>query len=244
MKIKAVLFDLDNTLILFDEKFFYETYTTKLYPYFNEFFSPREFAQKLIYSTQAMTNNNGKKNNADFFINDFCKGLNIDKKELWQRFEKFYSSDFDQLKYLMQPVKNIRELIIKIKESGLIVVIASNPMFPENAQLLRLDWAGLEGIQFDLITHALNSNYCKPNLKYYLEISNRINIKPENCLMVGNDSFNDMIASKTGMKTYLSTDNLNNSTEVSRELAIKNNIELPQPDFTGKVTEIVSILND
>ena len=243
MKIDAVLFDLDNTLILFDEKEFYEAYTYKLSQHFEDILSLQEFAQKLMTSTQIMTNNDGKQNNAEFFINDFSKGLNIEKNELWQRFEYFYSNDFEQFKYLMEPIKNSRDLIIKIKEMDLKVVIASNPMLPQTVQQLRLNWAGLGGINFDLITHTLNSTYCKPNPNYYLEICEKINIKPEKCLMVGNDAFNDMIAAKTGMKTYLTTDGKNNSVEISRELAKYNKVELPQADFEGKLKDIIFILD-
>ena len=143
----------------------------------------------------------------------------------------------------MKPIKNTRNLIIKIKEMSLKVVIASNPMLPETVQQLRLNWAGLAGMNFDVITHALNSTYCKPNLNYYLEICEKINIKPEKCLMVGNDTFNDMIAAKTGMRTYLTTDGKNNSVEVSRELAKYNKVELPQTDFEGKLKDIIFIFD-
>ncbi len=85
MQIEAVLFDLDNTLILFDEKKFFETYSKKLYLSFQDLLSPQEFIQKLIASTRVMTNNDGKLTNAEFFIDDFAKGLPADKNELWQR---------------------------------------------------------------------------------------------------------------------------------------------------------------
>ena len=239
-----MLFDLDNTLIHFDEKEFYKAYTFKLYQHFKDILTPKEFAQKLMTSTKIMTNNNGQQCNADFFVNDFSKGLDIDKNEIWHRFECFYTNEFEQLKYLMQPLPNTRDLIVKIQEIGLKIVIASNPMLPANVQQLRLKWAGLEGIKFDLITDALNSSYCKPNPDYYYEICKKIKIKPQNCLMVGNDPFNDMIAAKINMKTFLTTDNENNSIEVSRELAGLNKIEIPKPDFKGKLNEIIKILNN
>ena len=99
MRIEAVLFDLDNTLILFDETKFFETYSKKLYLSFQDIFSPREFVHRLISSTQVMTNNDGKLTNAEFFINDFAKGLPADKNELWQLFEKFYATEFEQLEF-------------------------------------------------------------------------------------------------------------------------------------------------
>ena len=61
--------------------------------------------------------------------------------------------------------------------------------------------------------------------------------------MVGNDPFNDMIASKTGMKTYLTTDSEAYSIELSRELAKHTKLELPEPDFKGTLIELFHILN-
>ena len=242
VNIEAILFDIDNTLILFDERKFFEAYSKKLYPAFQDLMSPQDFIQKLIRSTQVMTNNDGKLTNAEFFINDFTNGLAVDKKELWQRFENFYATEFDQFKYLATQVEGTVDVISDIKKKGLKIAIASNPMFPENVQRMRLNWAGLNEFSFDLITSAENSTYCKPHLNYYLEICSKISIKPENCLMVGNDPFNDMIASKTGMKTYLTTDSEKYSIELSRELAKNTKLEMPEPGFKGKLNELVQIL--
>ena len=242
VKIEAVLFDLDNTLILFDEKEFYELYVYKFSQQFKDIMSTSEFAKRLMASTQIMTNNDGRQNNAEYFINDFSIGLEINKNDLWQRFDNFYSNEFSQFENLMQPMSGVRELILKIQKMGLKIVIASNPMLPENVQQLRLNWAGLEGITFDLITHVKNSTYCKPNLDYYNEICEKIDTDPQNCLMVGNDEFNDMIASKMGMKTFLVTDCQNNTVEVSRELAGLNKVEMPEPDFRGYLTELLPLL--
>ena len=242
MKIEAVLFDLDNTLILFDETRFFETYSKKLYLSFQDIFSPQEFVQRLISSTQVMTNNDGKLTNAEFFINDFAKNLQADKNELWQRFENSYATEFEQLEFLMTPLKDAHEVLFEIKRRGLKIIIASNPMFPTNAQHIRLRWAGLDNLSFDLITSAENSTYCKPNLNYYLEVCNKIKVNPENCLMVGNDPFNDMIASKMGLKTYLITDSEKYSIALSRELAKNTKLELPEPDFKGRLDELVHVL--
>lgn len=243
MKIEAILFDLDNTLVFFDEKKFFEAYTYKLSKVFSDLFTLEEFGKRLMHSSVVMTNNDGKINNADYFINDFAAGLDINHADLWQRFEDFYASEFEKFESLMTPLAGLKEIFIKIKEMGIKIVIASNPMFPLNVQLFRLKWAGLEDVEFDLITHAQNSTYCKPNPAYYAEICEKINVTPENCLMVGNDAFNDMIASKIGMKTYLTTEGENNKVEVSRELTKNNKFELPDPDFKGKVLDLLNILN-
>ncbi len=244
VKIKAVLFDLDNTLILFDEIEFYELYVYKLSQHFKDIMSTSEFARRLMASTRLMSNNDGKLINAEYFINDFYNGIKIKKNDLWQRFADFYSNEFEQFKNLMQPIPGVRELILKIQEKGLKIVIASNPMLPENVQQLRLNWAGLEGIDFDLITHVDNSKFCKPNVKYYYEICEKIKVKPQNCIMVGNDTLNDMIAAKTGMKTYFVVDSQNNTVEVSRELVGLNKVEMQKPDYKGRLLGLIPILEN
>jgi len=242
--LKAVLFDLDNTLIHFEEDKFFEAYSKKLYLSFADILTPEQFIKKLIYATQMMVNNPGKVSNAEFFIEHFADGISLEKEKLWQRFEKFYATEFEQFQSLMTPLKSARDIVQKVQARGLKTVIATNPMFPTEVQLVRLRWAGMENISFDLITSAENFNYCKPQLEYYQEIANRIEVAPEECLMVGNDPFNDMIASKVGMKTYLTTDSDHLSIELSRELAKNANLEFPPPDFKGQLKEILNVIDN
>ena len=54
-------------------------------------------------------------------------------------------------------------------------------------------------------------HYCKPNPKYYTEILEMLGKKPEECLMVGNNTDEDCAAAQAaGMKTILVTDCLIN----------------------------------
>ena len=48
--------------------------------------------------------------------------------------------------------------------------------------------------------------YCKPNLNYYRDILRQLNVNDEECLMVGNDVSEDMVAAELGMKVFLLTD--------------------------------------
>jgi len=242
LKLQAVLLDLDNTLILFEELVFFKHYTKSLYLAFQDLMTPQEFSERLIRSTQMMVNNNGEMTNAEYFIKDFANGTNADEQELWQRFADFYEHEFEQFQPLMKPQEGARKVVLFIKEKDLKVVIASNPMFPTNVQLARLRWAGLDDIQYDLITSADNTTYVKPRLEYYHQICDKIHVPPENCLMVGNDGFNDMIAAKIGMKTYLTTDSDQVSIELSRELAKHADLEMPTPDFKGSLKDLRQVL--
>ena len=54
---------------------------------------------------------------------------------------------------------------------------------------------------------------CKPNIDYYRDILKRIGAKPGECIMVGNDVTEDMVAETIGMKVFLLTDCLINKEE-------------------------------
>ena len=97
-----------------------------------------------------------------------------------------------------------------LKEKGIRVVLATNPLFPSIATENRIRWAGLQPEDFEYFTTFENSHYCKPNLDYYQEILEKRSLKPEECLMVGNDVGEDMITEQLGMKTFLLTDCLIN----------------------------------
>ncbi|MBQ1492474.1 MAG: HAD family hydrolase, partial [Blautia sp.] len=93
---------------------------------------------------------------------------------------------------------------------GARVILATNPLFPMVATYSRIRWAGLTPEDFELITTYDNSTTCKPNPAYYLEILEKTGLRPEECLMVGNDVGEDMVAETLGMKVFLLTDCLIN----------------------------------
>ncbi|MBQ2720385.1 MAG: HAD family hydrolase, partial [Clostridia bacterium] len=101
---------------------------------------------------------------------------------------------------------NAKKIVDGLCERGFEVVLATNPIFPPVATLSRISWAGLSAESFSLITNYSNSSYCKPNPKYYREILSKIGKAPEECLMVGNDVEEDMVAQSLGMKVFLLTD--------------------------------------
>ena len=91
-------------------------------------------------------------------------------------------------------------------------------------------------------------SFCKPRIEYYLEISQKINEPPENCMMVGNDPINDLIAAHTGMKTYWVDDSKGAgriTVDTRKILPTLQIADIPAPDFKGplsKVPEAVSAL--
>ena len=161
---------------------------------------------------------------------------------LWDRFVKFYQTEFDQFQSLIMEVPGVRETFDYLNKIKVKLVIASNPMWPMEIQNKRLGWAGLEHVSFDFITGIENMAYCKPRLEYYQAICKEIQVDAASCLMVGNDPVNDMIAARIGIKTYLTTDAEANglaSLEMSLELRDAVKVDVPEPDFRGPVRSVV-----
>ena len=72
-------------------------------------------------------------------------------------------------------------------------------------------WAGLEPEMFAAYTTYEDCHFCKPNPKYYQELLEKLQLKPEECVMVGNDFDEDIVPTEgLGMKTFLLTDCLIN----------------------------------
>ena len=196
---------------------------------------------KLLLSTQMLVNNNGQMSNAEYFMSSFSQGYEGYKEEIWKRFIKFYETEFDRFKALVSVTPGVREVFVKLKKMGVKLVIASNPIWPQIVQMKRLSWAGLGDWNFELVTHIENMSYCKPHIEYYLEICQKINEKPDGCLMVGNDPVNDLVVAKIGMKTFLVTDSSEfdgSELELSKSIRDDTAAELIVPDFQGLLSDV------
>ena len=76
-----------------------------------------------------------------------------------------------------------------------------------------MEWAGISDDDFIAVTSFENSYYAKPNPKYFTALASSLGYLPEECLMVGNDVSEDMVAAKCGMQVFLLTDCLLNKKE-------------------------------
>ena len=208
MSIKAVLFDLDGTLLPMDQEVFVKAYlkllATKLAPLGYE---PEKLVECIWAGTGAMVKNDGsclnEKRFWDVFQVMYSKAQMEEHKPIMDR---FYTEEFNRARTACGFHPLSRKIIDLVKESGRMAVLATNPIFPAPATENRIRWAGLAPEDFTLYTTYENSSYCKPNPKYYLEILNKLGLAPEECAMVGNDVEEDMVAETMGMKVFLLTD--------------------------------------
>jgi FMN phosphatase YigB (HAD superfamily) len=192
---------------------FEKIYFEELAKDFADIMSPKELAKNIWSSTKIMVENTEYITNEEIFMTDFTTRMNMELPILQKRFDDFYDTRFFKIKKSVIDIDSIKESVKILKSKGYTVALATNPLFPEKAIHHRIRWAGFEPEDFSYISTFEKNHYCKPQLKYYQEILKDIEKNSEDCLMVGNDVQEDLIAKKLGMKTYLITNNLLHRTD-------------------------------
>lgn len=233
--ITTVLFDLDGTLLPMDQDVFLKAYmdglAAKMIPYG---YDAKRMLSCIWKGTGAMVCNNGKLRNEEVFWNVFSEAYGKDAKVDEPIFEDFYRNEFQNVARACGFNPRAEEVVREVKDSGRRLVLATNPLFPAIATRSRIRWAGLDPDDFAYITTYENSHHSKPNPDYYREILEKLNLLPEECLMVGNDVSEDMVAEKLGMQVFLLTDCLINKGN--------NNISAyPHGSFPGLIAYLRSL---
>ncbi|MBE6992647.1 MAG: HAD family hydrolase [Ruminococcaceae bacterium] len=211
---KAILFDLDGTLLPMDMDAFTKGYfgllAKKAHPY--GYTDSQKLVDGIWAGTSAMVKNDGSMLNVDRFWKTFAGIYGNQVYEDIPIFDEFYSTDFRQAIAFTQPQPEKAQKAVELAHKAApVVILATNPLFPAVGVETRLSWLGLKASDFDLVTNYENSRFCKPNPEYYREILAKFALDPKDCLMVGNDVDEDILPTASmGMKNYLITDCLLN----------------------------------
>ncbi len=217
--ITTILFDLDGTLLPMDQDVFAGAYFKGL----ARAAAPHGYeSAKLIDTiwkgTAAMVKNNGERTNEEAFWAYFASVYGTDALGDTVIFDEFYERDFDKVQAVCGYNPRVPALIAELKEAGVRLVLATNPIFPKVATDRRIRWAGLSPDDFVYYTTYENARRCKPNPDYYRDILTACGLTAEECIMVGNDVAEDMFAETLGMQVFLLTDCLINkkNADISR----------------------------
>ena len=208
MKVKAVFFDLDGTLLPMDLERFTGAYFRELVKEMAPLgVEPEALVSAVWDGTRAMAKNDGTRSNDAVFWDTFSRVTGVETERARPLADGFYSDGFNRARGAAGENPLARRAVELARRGGRRVVLATNPIFPMTAQLMRLSWVGLGASDFDLITSYEGERFCKPNPEYYLEICRRIGVEPSECLMIGNDEREDMYAcSLAGIAGYYVTD--------------------------------------
>ena len=228
--VKAILFDLDGTLINVDLKKFIPNYMRLLSERFTHIIKPSKFISLLLEASNRIDQNDGRITNEQIFEQVFFPLNGYSRKDVDPLFDIFYENDFNKLKIYTEAKEDARFVMSKVFEHGYDVVIATTPVIPLTAIQQRLDWAGVGDFNYTFITTIENMYANKPHEKYYNQIFDTLRVKPSECLMVGDEN-KDMLASEYGCLTYLvpsSNTNLEPTT--------------PTPTFQGELRDLIDLL--
>lgn len=188
--LRALLLDLDGTLLENDMDTFVPAYLRALASFAAPLVAPDRLIPVLLAATGAMNRNDGTgPTNQEAFAAAFYPALGRERSELEPVFARFYAERFAELRPLTRPAPGARELVELAFARRLQVVVATNPLFPATAIEQRLAWAGVGADRhpYALVTTYETMHATKDHSAYYEEILGRLGRRPDECLMAGDD---------------------------------------------------------
>lgn len=190
--LKAVFFDLDGTLLPLNEEEFTKIYfsliSKRMIPLGYE---PEELISVIWAGTKAMYKNDGIKTNEEVFWDVFKSHYGIEKMKDKEYMDEFYTNEFRKTKESCEENPLAKDIISFCKDNNLLVVLSTNPIFPKTGTMTRMSYIGLKEEDFDYVTYYENSSYCKPNPMYFKKLLNKFNLKPEEVIVFGNNTYED-----------------------------------------------------
>jgi len=212
--LKAVLFDLDGTLLPIDTLAFSNDYVQALSVYLKDIIPPRKTIEYVLQGTMHMIMTNAEPlTNKELFEQEMFRLTGIPWEKIDGYAQRFYDEGLDPLLEGITPDPRAKRAVELARAKSHICVLATNPIFPEKPVNKRIHVAGLHPDDFDFITTYENCCFAKPHLAYYNYIAEKVGVKPEDCLMIGNDAQDDLVARKLGMKVFWATDHAIDSQE-------------------------------
>jgi FMN phosphatase YigB (HAD superfamily) len=205
-KARAVLFDLDGTLIDVNMKRFVPDYLRLLIKNMGGQVNSKHATQVLHQAVAAMFANLDASSTLEMILLEVLQNeLGMSPQVFQASLERFFNHDLASLRFMVSVHPLARQLIETSHASGWQLVLATNPIFPRKVIDARLAWAGLGDCVFHHVTDYETSHFCKPSPLYFAEILERLQLRADECLMIGNDSLHDMAAGQVGMQTCLLT---------------------------------------
>ncbi len=199
------LIDLDGTLLENHSPFFQCANVFMMFKRFVPVFGWKECVPKTKACLELILENTQPNRATNYeVVKDAFLGFSLlseaDTLEiLWE----FYLEDFPKLAFLTSPVKGAKQGLQALRDANKTLYLATNPIWPKQCVLKRLEWAGIPSEWFTEITHSENWNVCKPNPRYYDKILTDWKLDPKNTVMIGNDFKKDGPSTQVGIPCLL-----------------------------------------
>ena len=197
--IKAVLLDLDNTLLGNDPEPFTRRYLAVLDDFVRQRLGTPSILEALMSGTRAiLTDPDPLRTNAEKFYDAFMPLVPTDRAAFAAAMQDFYAQLYPQLEGLTHCRPGACRLVESLASAGYTIVIATNPLFPYVAVQHRLTWAGIpvDQVPLGLVTTLDNMHFAKPHPAYYEEILARLGLEASEAIMVGDDWEHDILPAR------------------------------------------------
>ena len=193
--IKAVLLDLDNTLLENPDHKFADAFRRAFAQHLEEQ-TGRAAAHGVFRSAARKLNERRHivSSNDEVMTSSMAADLDASIDDTRKLLTLFYASSYGRLRRHTTAISDAQELVEALFDQRLTVAIATNPIYPESAIVQRLEWAGLGKFieSFAYITCSENMHFAKPDPAFYAELVARMGIEPDEALMVGDNAVNDI----------------------------------------------------
>jgi HAD superfamily hydrolase (TIGR01509 family) len=199
---RAVLFDLDGTLLPIDFDRFLARFLERLGAGYRAV--GLEIVGPAMRAVERMLANGGARTNADVFWSETAALVGREREALEARYRQLVLAEASSLGEGIAPDPVARAVVEACRAGGRRVALATNPVFSREMIDARARWAGLDPDGFDLVTCYERMRSCKPRVEYYLQVAAELGVAPADCVMVGNDVALDLEpAAAAGMLTCL-----------------------------------------
>lgn len=204
---KAIFFDLDGTLLPMDMDDFLKRYFVRLRGFIaDRGMDADAFIAALNGGMKSMGAHHPGQTNRQAFWKTFNQMFHTTEEEMEPILRVFYENDFGEVGSFVTPNPAANRAVEALYAKGYPLVLTTMPMFPEEALDWRLKWAGVDGSRFVRKTTYENSSALKPDLSYYRQNIELAGCKPEEVLMVGNNTREDLSILDLGTDAFLVTD--------------------------------------
>ncbi|MBZ0315818.1 MAG: HAD-IA family hydrolase [Anaerolineae bacterium] len=243
MMIKAILFDLDDTLLTNPANEFVQHYKKALLPLLTEAF-PALTVDKLEAGIingirNVIKNCDPLRLNSEVFYSAFQEVTGLSLADHQDLMKTFFEKVHPSLKQVTTPIETAPLVVKWLLDHRFAVAVATNPLFQHRAVEQRLEWACLPIPEtgFWFVTSLDNMHYSKPWPHYYEEILTRLGFEPDEAVMVGDDWVNDMVgASQAGLNTFWIRNTHNEGLDIHQESV--------QPDGEGTLADFFRLITE